>query len=188
MSFISNFLGALSGNVRNKVGEPDGSAFNHSRNKGFNSQTNNAFGHMENNKYNFGHLVYPESLEQDAGYGHYMLFYAYKSPASTYAENFSSTVFPRSAGVNIDSSKQAQFNPNLFRSADRIAESETLKRSLGYKKTEDAIALYMPADVKFNYKSDYSNTATAFAGQFAETSIETGENLATASSIGDILS
>ena len=85
MSFISDFMGILAGN-RKQVGSPDKVVQGASsiRQKGFGVQTNNAFGHMESNKYNFGSLVYPSTLEQDPGLGHYMLFYAYRPKQSSY--------------------------------------------------------------------------------------------------------
>ena len=142
---------------------------------------------MNKNKWNFGHLVYPEALEQDAAYGHYMLFYAYSSPATQYYESFAQDTFTRAAGINIDKSKQAEFNPRLNRSKNRIEESGSLKTQLGYKKTSDAIALYMPPDVKFSYKTDYRNTETAFAGLAASMGIDAANNIPDQSTISDIL-
>jgi len=187
MSFISDFMGILAGN-RKQVGSPDKIVQGASsiRQKGYGAQTDDAFGHMESNKYNFGSLVYPSTLEQDPGLGHYMLFYAYRPKQSSYQTGpgqFKSSI----QLDNIGSSKQNAFNPRLT-NIDPFNNSSSLKKHLSYQKTSDAIALYMPADLKFQYKSNFRNTATEFAGSLAKGGFGAAAAIGAESSFGEVLS
>jgi len=186
MSFISDFMGILAGN-RKQVGSPDKVVQGASsiRQKGFGVNTNDAFGHMDSNKYNFGSLVYPSTLEQDPGLGHYMLFYAYRPKQSSY-ESASGQFKSQVQLDNVGKSKQNAFNPKLS-NIDPFSNSTSLKKHLSYQKTSDAIALYMPADLKFNYKSNFRNTATEFTGQVGKGVGSAADAIGADSSFGDVL-
>jgi len=162
MSFLSRFISGLTGNVKT-VGEPNRAVFSSNRTQGFGDKTNDAFAHTKINKYNFGSLVYPKELEQNAGYGHYMLFYIYRSYQKKYGKQNETSADQE---TNIGRSRLSN-GTQLF-NANTMANSTSFKRFVGYKQTSDAIALYMPADLKFSYKADYRNTETEFAGQFAK--------------------
>lgn len=188
MSFISDFMGILAGN-RKQVGSPDKVVQGASsiRQKGYGAQTDDAFGHMESNKYNFGSLVYPSTLEQDPGLGHYMLFYAYRPKQSSYTQAPPSIRKSQVQLDNIGSSKQNAFNPRLT-NIDPFNNSTSLKKHLSYQKTSDAIALYMPADLKFQYKSNFRNTATEFAGSLAKGGFGAAAAIGAESTFGEVLS
>lgn len=163
MSFLSRFISGLTGNVKT-VGEPNRAVFSSNRTQGFGDKTNDAFAHTKINKYNFGSLVYPKELEQNAGYGHYMLFYIYRSYQSKYGRK------PQGSPNQINNVgiSQQSTNTKLF-NANTMANSTSFKRFVGYKQTSDAIALYMPADLKFQYQvQNRNNVETEFAGQFAK--------------------
>jgi len=181
-------MGILAGN-RKQVGSPDKVVQGASsiRQKGYGAQTDDAFGHMESNKYNFGSLVYPSTLEQDPGLGHYMLFYAYRPKQSSYTQAPPSIRKSQVQLDNIGSSKQNAFNPRLT-NIDPFNNSTSLKKHLSYQKTSDAIALYMPADLKFQYKSNFRNTATEFAGSLAKGGFGAAEAIGAESTFGEVLS
>ena len=188
MSFISDFMGILAGN-RKQVGSPDKAVQGASsiRQKGYGNQTDNAFGHMESNKYNFGSLVYPYTLEQDPGLGHYILFYAYRPKQSSYTKGAPPGRYKASAELeNIGTSKQNAFNPNLY-NADPFSNTTSLKKHLSYQKTSDAIALYMPADLKFQYNAKYRPSETAFAGQVAKGGFGAADAISADSSFANVL-
>jgi len=188
MSFISDFMGILAGN-RKQVGSPDKVVQGASsiRQKGYGAQTDDAFGHMESNKYNFGSLVYPSTLEQDPGLGHYMLFYAYRPKQSSYTQAPPSIRKSQVQLDNIGSSKQNAFNPRLT-NIDPFNNSTSLKKHLSYQKTSDAIALYMPADLKFQYKSNFRNTETSLAGSLAKGGFGAAAAIGAESTFGEVLS
>lgn len=188
MSIISDFMGMLAGN-RKQTSTPDKVVQGSSsiRQKGYGNQTDNAFGHMDSNKYSFGNLVYPSNLEQDQGLGHYMLFYAYRPKQASYTMGAAPGRYKSQVQLTgVNTSKQSDQNPKLI-NQNTFDNSTSLKKHLSYQKTSDAIALYMPSDLKFQYKSNYRNTETAFAGQVAKGAGSIAEMVGAGASFEDLL-
>ena len=89
MSLISGLINKLASNIMGSgnVGKVNNvhtrwiSCVNDQTSKLMTSQ----FAHTNVNKFSFGSLVYPETLETDVpGLGHYMLFYIYRTKNSKY--------------------------------------------------------------------------------------------------------
>jgi len=181
MSLISGLLNSLSGNIfgGGKVGTPNKATMGaqlRTRSK-FNVDTNQ-FAHTDTNKFSFGSLVYPEVLETDPGLGHYMLFYIYRTKNSKYRGAEGGMV--KTGEVEyINGQRQetlTQAKKGIYSSTRNDFQASTVQRGkrdsireqLGFVKTSDAIALYMPPNLEFSYKADYRATETGAAGQFAK--------------------
>lgn len=189
---VSNLVGGSS-----SVGTPNKSTMGATLSSRSNFEINtDQFAHTKVNKYGFGSLVYPKQLETDPGYGHYMMFYIYRTynskynPASTKTVK-TSTTKPGTAGTKtvstgggqgIESSPQAGFNPKLF-NKEPGKKSKSIRSQLGFVKTSDAISLYMPPNIKVSYGADYRDTETGAAGQFAKMA-----GIGPGASVSDILS
>ena len=140
------------------------------------------FAHTNVNKFSFGSLVYPETLETDPGLGHYMLFYIYRTKNSKYnagtevrqskttkpGTSGSYTADPTGGVVGIESSTRNDFQANTVTREKR----DSIRSKLGFVKTSDAIALYMPPNLEFSYKADYRASETGAVGQFAKQFVE----------------
>jgi hypothetical protein len=181
MSLISGLLNSLAGNIfgGGKVGTPNKATMGaqlRTRSK-FNVDTNQ-FAHTDTNKFSFGSLVYPEVLETDPGLGHYMLFYIYRTKNSKYRGAEGGMV--KTGEVEyINGQRQetlTQAKKGIYSSTRNDFQASTVQRGkrdsireqLGFVKTSDAIALYMPPNLEFSYKADYRATETGAAGQFAK--------------------
>ena len=147
------------------------------------------FAHTNVNKFSFGSLVYPETLETDPGLGHYMLFYIYRTKNSKYnppGTNVSTTK-PGTKGnagnysvPGIESSTRNDFQANTVTREKR----DSIREKVGFVKTSDAIALYMPPNLEFSYKADYRASETGAAGSFAKQFVE-GSVKDTLTSLGE---
>jgi hypothetical protein len=181
MSLISGLLNSLAGNIfgGGKVGTPNKAALGaqlRTRSK-FNIDSNQ-FAHTDTNKFSFGSLVYPETLETDPGLGHYMLFYIYRTKNSKYNKagteiRRTQTTKPGTSGqytaqtggvVGIEISTRNDFRADTLQRSKR----DSIREKLGFVKTSDAIALYMPPNLEFSYKADYRASETGAAGQFVK--------------------
>jgi len=182
MSLISGLLNSLAGNIfgGGKVGTPNKATLGaqlRTRSK-FNVDSNQ-FAHTDTNKFSFGSLVYPETLETDPGLGHYMLFYIYRTKNSKYNKPGTETTTkavgpggpytepqtrPTGGVVGIESSTRNDFQADTLQRSER----DSIREKLGFVKTSDAIALYMPPNLEFSYKADYRTSETGAAGQFVK--------------------
>jgi len=193
-SLASNLLGGGS-----SVGTPNTAAMGATLSSRSNFEINtDQFAHTKVNKYGFGSLVYPKQLETDPGYGHYIMFYIYRTYNSKYSPASTKTVTENVGGPSggytrqktettggaegISSSPQAGFNPKLY-NKDPGAKSKSIRSQLGFVKTSDAISLYMPNNIKASYNAGYRDSETGAAGQFAKMS-----GIGPGSSISDIMS
>ena len=87
MSLISGLINKLASNVfgSGNVGKANNAALGAQLRQRSNFQIDTSqFAHTNTNKFSFGSLVYPETLETDPGLGHYMLFYIYRTKNSKY--------------------------------------------------------------------------------------------------------
>lgn len=181
MSLISGLLNSLAGNIfgGGKVGTPNKATLGAQlRTRSKFSIDSDQFAHTNTNKFSFGSLVYPEVLETDPGLGHYMLFYIYRTKNSKYRGAEGGTVKTGEVEYinGIKQETEAQALSGVYSSTRNDFRADTLKRSkrdsireqLGFVKTSDAIALYMPPNLEFSYKADYRATDTGAAGQFAK--------------------
>ena len=181
MSLINGLLSKLAGNIfgGSNLGTPDKTALGAQLRQRSNFQIDSSqFAHMDTNKFSFGSLVYPEVLETDPGLGHYMLFYIYRTKNSKYNPpgtevRKSKTTLPGEKSeytvntggvVGIESSTRNDFQADTLQRGKR----DSVREQLGFVKTSDAIALYMPPNLEFSYKADYRATETGAAGQFAK--------------------
>jgi hypothetical protein len=181
MSLISGLLNSLAGNIfgGGSVGTPNKAAQGAKLRQRSNFQIDESqFAHTNTNKFSFGSLVYPEVLESDPGLGHYMLFYIYRTKNSKYNPpgtevRRTKTTLPGTSGtytantggvVGIESSTRNDFQANTVQREKR----DSIREQLGFVKTSDAIALYMPPNLEFSYKADYRASETGAAGQFAK--------------------
>ena len=181
MSLINGLLSKLAGNIfgGGNLGTPDKTALGAQLRQRSNFQIDSSqFAHMDTNKFSFGSLVYPEVLETDPGLGHYMLFYIYRTKNSKYNPpgtevRKSKTTLPGEKSeytvntggvVGIESSTRNDFQADTLQRGKR----DSVREQLGFVKTSDAIALYMPPNLEFSYKADYRATETGAAGQFAK--------------------
>ena len=180
MSLISGLLNKLSSNIfgGGNVGTPDKAALGAQLRQRSNFQIDSSqFAHTDANKFSFGSLVYPEVLETDPGLGHYMLFYIYRTKNSKYNPPGTETAFKydrnlglqqttrKTGGVQgIESSTRNDFQADTLKRGKR----DSIREDLGFVKTSDAIALYMPPNLEFSYKADYRASETGAAGQFAK--------------------
>ena len=181
MSLINGLLSKLAGNIfgGGNLGTPDKAALGAQLRQRSNFQIDSSqFAHMDTNKFSFGSLVYPEVLETDPGLGHYMLFYIYRTKNSKYNPpgtevRKSKTTLPGEKSeytvntggvVGIESSTRNDFQADTLQRGKR----DSVREQLGFVKTSDAIALYMPPNLEFSYKADYRATETGAAGQFAK--------------------
>jgi len=182
MSLISGLLNSLAGNIfgGGNTGTPNKSTLGAQlRTRSKFSIDSDQFAHTNTNKFSFGSLVYPEVLETDPGLGHYMLFYIYRTKNSKYQGANPGLVetgeVRRRGGLEAERTK-AQAESGIFSSTRNDFRADTLQRSkrdsireqLGFVKTSDAIALYMPPNLEFSYKADYRASETGAAGQFAK--------------------
>lgn len=182
MSLISGLLNSLAGNIfgGGKVGTPNKAILGaqlRTRSK-FNIDSNQ-FAHTNTNKFSFGSLVYPETLESDPGLGHYMLFYIYRTKNSKYRGAQGGTAIAGTGTYDTATGKtfnQKKTQSGIYSSTRNDFQAETVQRSkrdsirekLGFVKTSDAIALYMPPNLEFSYKADYRTSETGAAGQFVK--------------------
>ena len=180
MSLISGLLNKLSSNIfgGGNVGTPDKAALGAQLRQRSNFQIDSSqFAHTDVNKFSFGSLTYPEVLETDPGLGHYMLFYIYRTKNSKYNPRGTETSFKydtnlglqqttkNTGGVQgIESSTRNDFQADTLKRGKR----DSIREDLGFVKTSDAIALYMPPNLEFSYKADYRASETGAAGQFAK--------------------
>ena len=179
MSLISGLLNKLSSNVfgGGNVGSPNKATLGAQLRQRSNFQIDSSqFAHTNTNKFSFGSLVYPEVLETDPGLGHYMLFYIYRTKNSKYNPPGKEIVRinPEMAGqtktvntggvVGIETSTRNDFRADTLSRSKR----DSIREQLGFVKTSDAIALYMPPNLEFSYKADYRASETGAAGQFAK--------------------
>ncbi len=181
MSLISGLLNKLSGNIfgGGNIGTPDKAALGAQLRQRSNFQIDSSqFAHTDVNKFSFGSLTYPEVLETDPGLGHYMLFYIYRTKNSKYnppgtETRRTKTTKPGTTGeyqaatggvVGIESSTRNDFQADTLQRGKR----DSIRDQLGFVKTSDAIALYMPPNLEFSYKADYRASETGAAGQFAK--------------------
>ena len=181
MSLINGLLNKLAGNIfgGGNVGTPDKATLGAQLRQRSNFQIDTSqFAHTDVNKFSFGSLVYPEVLETDPGLGHYMLFYIYRTKNSKYNPpgtevRKSKTTLPGEKSeytvntggvVGIESSTRNDFQADTLQRGKR----DSVREQLGFVKTSDAIALYMPPNLEFSYKADYRATETGAAGQFAK--------------------
>jgi len=181
MSLISGLLNKLSSNIfgGGNVGTPDKAALGAQLRQRSNFQIDSSqFAHTDVNKFSFGSLTYPEVLETDPGLGHYMLFYIYRTKNSKYqganpGQVETGEVVRTAQGVQRTTTTAEQ---GIYSSTRNDFQADTLKRGkrdsiredLGFVKTSDAIALYMPPNLEFSYKADYRASETGAAGQFAK--------------------
>jgi hypothetical protein len=106
-----------------------------------------------------------------------MLFYIYRTKHSKYNPPGTETKFKydknlglqqttyQTGGVaGIESSTRNDFQADTLQRGKR----DSIREQLGFVKTSDAIALYMPPNLEFSYKTDYRATETGAAGQFAK--------------------
>ena len=87
MSLISGLINKLASNIMGSgnVGKANNAALGAKLRQRSNFQIDTSqFAHTNVNKFSFGSLVYPETLETDPGLGHYMLFYIYRTKNSKY--------------------------------------------------------------------------------------------------------
>ena len=87
MSLISGLINKLASNIMGSgnVGKPTTLHLIAKLRQRSNFQIDTSqFAHTNVNKFSFGSLVYPETLETDPGLGHYMLFYIYRTKNSKY--------------------------------------------------------------------------------------------------------
>ena len=185
MSLISGLINKLASNIigSGNVGKANNAALGAQLRQRSNFQIDTSqFAHTNTNKFSFGSLVYPEALETDPGLGHYMLFYIYRTknskynPAGTEVRQ-SKTTKPGTSGTytaatggvtGIESSTRNDFQANTVTREKR----DSIRSKLGFVKTSDAIALYMPPNLEFSYKADYRASETGAAGQFAKQFVE----------------
>ena len=175
MSLINGLLNKLAGNIfgGGNVGTPDKATLGAQLRQRSNFQIDTSqFAHTDVNKFSFGSLVYPEVLETDPGLGHYMLFYIYRTKHSKYNPRGTETKFKydknlglqqttyQTGGVaGIESSTRNDFQADTLQRGKR----DSIREQLGFVKTSDAIALYMPPNLEFSYKTDYRATETGAA-------------------------
>ena len=181
MSLINGLLNKLAGNIfgGGNLGTPDKATLGAQLRQRSNFQIDTSqFAHTDVNKFSFGSLVYPEVLETDPGLGHYMLFYIYRTKHSKYnppgtETRRTKTTKPGTSGtytaptggvVGIESSTRNDFQADTLQRGKR----DSIRDQLGFVKTSDAIALYMPPNLEFSYKADYRASETGAAGQFAK--------------------
>ena len=181
MSLINGLLSKLAGNIfgGGNLGTPDKAALGAQLRQRSNFQIDSSqFAHTDVNKFSFGSLTYPEVLETDPGLGHYMLFYIYRTKNSKYqganpGQVETGEVVRTAQGVQRTTTTAEQ---GIYSSTRNDFQADTLKRGkrdsiredLGFVKTSDAIALYMPPNLEFSYKADYRASETGAAGQFAK--------------------
>lgn len=192
MSLISGLISKLASNIMGSgnVGKANNAALGAKLRQRSNFQIDTSqFAHTNVNKFSFGSLVYPETLETDPGLGHYMLFYIYRTKNSKYnppGTNVSTTK-PGTKGnagnysvPGIESSTRNDFQANTVTREKR----DSIREKVGFVKTSDAIALYMPPNLEFSYKADYRASETGAAGSFAKQFVE-GSVKDTLTSLGE---
>ena len=130
MSLISGLINKLASNIMGSgnVGKTNNVAHSVAKlrqRSNFQIDTSQ-FAHTNVNKFSFGSLVYPETLETDPGLGHYMLFYIYRTKNSKYnagtevrqskttksGTSGSYTAGPTGGVVGIESSTRNDFQAN----------------------------------------------------------------------------
>jgi len=168
MSKVSGHLRGLLGNILgggSTTRQPVGTSIK--KEESFEFDTSQ-FSHTKENKYSFGTIQYPEDLTND-DMGHYMLFYIYRTYNSKYGVTTYNSNYEPVAELNtgISYSKRNDFTePPLVNKNPK--SSSTVRNQLGFKKTSDAIALYMPPNLKTTYNAGYRDSELGLAGEAAK--------------------
>ena len=146
--------GALSGGFNNKIA---GSAAALGKNKArLSAQSQEVF---EENEYAFGTVAYPLELKAGGGSanGHYMIFYIQVpvEEANSGADSSSSKTIPKDIdGLRIKTQPIRKLN-------------QAVQDRQQFKRIQSAITLYMPPEIKAEYKMEYSDEAIGAAARMA---------------------
>lgn len=167
MSSVSGHLRNLLGNIigGSRTRQPVGTSIKKESNFEFDTSQ---FSHTSKNKYSFGTIQYPEDLTNE-DMGHYMLFYIYRTYNSkyyttTYNSNYEVV---REDEYGVSYSKRNDYTqPSLVNTNPK--SNSTLRNQVGFKKTSDAIALYMPPNIKTTYSAGYRDSDLGLAGEAAK--------------------
>lgn len=168
MSKVSGHLRGLMGNLfggGRTTRQPVGTSIKKEASFEFDTSQ---FSHASKNKYSFGTIQYPENLTNE-DMGHYMLFYIYRTFNSKYgAVTYNSNYEPVSEINNgITYSKRNDFTKPALAN-ENPKSNQTLRNQIGYRKTSDAIALYMPPNIKTTYNAGYRDSELGLAGEAAK--------------------
>ena len=154
--------GALSGGFNNKIA---GSAAALGKNKArLSAQSQEVF---EENEYAFGTVAYPLDLKAGAGSfnGHYMIFYIQ---------------VPVEEGVDsAGSMDRSQVIPKELGSVKQMPIrklNQAVQDRQQFKRISSAITLYMPPEIKAEYKMEYSDEAIGGLARMATDSFDFGSD------------